>query len=460
MADHLTRRVADRVMRGLADVLITTFFRSVEVENVDALPVRAPTMVVAIHRNGLVDGLLLMAALPRYPRFLGKSTLFKIPPLWPFLKLAGVVPVHRAADGGSTSQNTAAFSTSRRILGAGGVLAVFPEGISHDAPSLQALRTGAARIALETSIDDDVEEVSIVPVGISYDAKARFRSRALVRLGHPQPVRPWGPRYRGDQHEAVRALTDDIADRLRAVAPDYRSWAEAAELSLVAEIVTRHMGSSEPEVVTLARREELVRSLMGVVSGPEGARRAEPLRSALTRYRQELALLGLDDSHIASSAGPARRWTVLGWPVVKAMVATPVALVGTVVHILPYEMVKGMARIPENDGMRATVKLLGCLAGFTTVYSVIARTVGKRLGRPMGALAFAIGPASGYVTVHFFERLQRIGGVVEATRLARGRRATLTSLLASRAAVIEAAAALLSAPFSPSGPDPLSRPKG
>jgi len=51
MADHLMRGVADRVMRGLADVLITTFFRSVEVENVGSLPARAPTVVVAIHRN-------------------------------------------------------------------------------------------------------------------------------------------------------------------------------------------------------------------------------------------------------------------------------------------------------------------------------------------------------------------------------------------------------------------------
>ncbi|HEX3567858.1 MAG TPA: lysophospholipid acyltransferase family protein, partial [Acidimicrobiales bacterium] len=224
MPDHSVRRGADRVMRGLAQVLIRTFFRSVEVENRGALPARAPTIVVAIHRNGLVDGLLLMVALPRYPRFLGKSTLFKIPPLWPFLKLAGVVPVYRAADGQSTGQNTATFSTSRRILGAGGLLAVFPEGISHDAPRLQALRTGAARIALETSIEDQVEDVSIVPVGISYDAKARFRSRALVRLGQPQSVRPWAPRYRGDQHGAVRAMTDDMADRLRAVGPDYRSW--------------------------------------------------------------------------------------------------------------------------------------------------------------------------------------------------------------------------------------------
>ena len=65
-------------------------------------------------------------------------------------------------------------------------------------------------------------------------------------------------------------MTQDIADRLRAVGPDYRSWSEAADLSQAAEIVTRHVGSSEPEVVDLGRRDDVVRSLMAAVSGSGG----------------------------------------------------------------------------------------------------------------------------------------------------------------------------------------------
>jgi hypothetical protein len=48
------------------------------------------------------------------------------------LKLAGVVPVYRAKDGESTSRNAEAFAVSRRLLARGGIVAVFPEGISHD----------------------------------------------------------------------------------------------------------------------------------------------------------------------------------------------------------------------------------------------------------------------------------------------------------------------------------------
>jgi glycerol-3-phosphate O-acyltransferase / dihydroxyacetone phosphate acyltransferase len=119
-------------MRALAKLLVRIFFRRIEVEGFDALPADGPTVLVANHINGLVDALLLMATLPRFPRFLGKSTLFGIPPLWPFLKLAGVVPVYRAGDGESTARNDDSFRTCRRLLAEGGEVALFPEGISHD----------------------------------------------------------------------------------------------------------------------------------------------------------------------------------------------------------------------------------------------------------------------------------------------------------------------------------------
>jgi 1-acyl-sn-glycerol-3-phosphate acyltransferase len=120
--------------------------------------------------------------------------LFRILPLWPFLKLAGVVPVYRASDGGSTSRNTATFRICREMLARGGLVALFPEGISHDEPELQPLKTGAARIALSACADDGTDGVVFLPVGLAYDAKARFRSRALVRVGPRTPVGPgWIP---------------------------------------------------------------------------------------------------------------------------------------------------------------------------------------------------------------------------------------------------------------------------
>ena len=93
----MTARAGDRVMAPLARLLLRVFFRRIDVEGAACLPA-GPVLLVANHVNGLVDGLVLMAVLPRYPRFLGKATLYRILPLAPFLHLAGVVPVHRAND--------------------------------------------------------------------------------------------------------------------------------------------------------------------------------------------------------------------------------------------------------------------------------------------------------------------------------------------------------------------------
>src|SRR5262245_61068009 len=104
----------ERLMVALARLLTRIFFRRIEAAGLDQLPPDAPTVLVANHVNGLVDPLVLMAVAPRYPRFLAKATLFRIAPLVPFLRLARVVPVHRAQDGGDTSTNASANASAFR----------------------------------------------------------------------------------------------------------------------------------------------------------------------------------------------------------------------------------------------------------------------------------------------------------------------------------------------------------
>src|SRR3954449_3713643 len=102
---------ADRFMRGVARLILKVFFREVEVVGAERLPRDRPLVLVANHVNGLVDSLLLMGPLPVMPRFLGKSTLWKIPILRPFLNLAGAIPVHRRQDeGADLARNTETFS--------------------------------------------------------------------------------------------------------------------------------------------------------------------------------------------------------------------------------------------------------------------------------------------------------------------------------------------------------------
>jgi glycerol-3-phosphate O-acyltransferase / dihydroxyacetone phosphate acyltransferase len=436
-------RLSERGMKALAQVLIHVFFRRVELQHAARLPASGPVVLVANHTNGLVDGLLLLATLGRYPRFLGKSTLFKIPPLWPFLKFAGVIPVYRLIDGATGERNVSAFATCHEILARGGTVALFPEGISHDESSLQPLRTGAARIALEAGIESGVPGVVTVAVGLTYDAKARFRSRALVRVGQPVPVAGWAEAYQRDAHEAVRQFTAAVVDQLNLVSPPYESWAEAERMGAIARVMVRSPEGSLPQDVALADQAGVADRLARV---GDDRRPKQALLAAFGAYQRDLDLLGLDDAQVTARypAGTLRRTLV--WSVLKVLVALPFAVLGVVVHVVPFQLMKRLARLPANEGIKATVKLLGCFILFVIVYAALGVLAGRAFGAWVGLAVAVAAPGCGYVAVRLGERAQRIGGLLEGYRTVRDRRGVLRTVVARRAEVVRAAAAVLALP--------------
>jgi len=432
-------------VRLFARLLVRVFFRRIEVEGAERLATARPTVLVADHRNGLVDGVLLLATLPRAPRFLGKSTLFAIPPLWPFLKLARVVPVHRTEDRGAGARNDGTFATSHGILRHGGVVAVFPEGISHNEPSLRRLHTGAARIALEAAADG-VRNVDTVAVALVYDDKSRFRSDALVRVGSPEPVAPWDAAYRADGPATVRALTDDLAGRLRRGGPDHESWCHAERLAHMAEIVARSPEDVLPHDVRLAEQHRIADALADAER--TGGRYAgmDALTDAYDTYRRDLSLLGLTDAQVAASYRSGRLPWLAAASIARVAVSLPLAAVGALVHLVPFELVKQMARLPRNEGVRSTVKILGCLLTFTVTYVLIGLAVGRRFGPVAGTAAAAAAPACGYLAVRVSERVRRTGRAVDGARFARKQGQLARSVRANRAAVVEAARGVLVRP--------------
>lgn len=224
----------DRALAALARFVAAVFFRRIEILGAARIPGAGPLVVVANHQNGLVDPVLLLAALPRPVRFLAKSTLWKIPVLSSILDLAGSIPVFRREDAGAdTSRNLATFARCHELLAGGGALALFPEGTSHDRPALQPLRTGAARIALEAEARCGPLGVRIVPVGLLFEEKTRFRSRALVVVGEPIAVAAGKAR---DEAAAARELTAAVAEGLRRVTLNFGSWDQARLVDRAAEL--------------------------------------------------------------------------------------------------------------------------------------------------------------------------------------------------------------------------------
>ena len=167
-------------------------------------------MVVANHPNGLLDPGLVWLGLNLKVGFLAKSTLFDNPVGKVTMEAFGAIPVYRAQDGNDTSLNDKTFELCIERFGAGGSIVIFPEGVSHSDSKMRRLKTGAARIALQSADAHPDVDLMILPVGLFYEAKEVFRSRVSLAVGEPIRVNDYLEAFRAEGFEAATELTKQI----------------------------------------------------------------------------------------------------------------------------------------------------------------------------------------------------------------------------------------------------------
>jgi 1-acyl-sn-glycerol-3-phosphate acyltransferase len=403
-----------RLFRLLARFLAGLFYRRVEVIGRERVPATGPLVVAANHQQGLMDGLLLAATLPRRLRPIAKAPLFRYPLIGQFARLAGAIPVHRRQDEGrGPVDNDTMFGAAYRALAEGEALLIFPEGMSQPEPALMPLRTGAARLVLGSGGSGGGSagsrpRATLLPVGLMFHEPGTFRvGSAVVLIGEPVPTEDFEARPEGD--ETVRRLTARLDAALRRLIVEARDR-HTLDLVLAAEAIWRE---EAPEVAAdpLARttwRQRAARA-HAYLAAFEPAR-LSALRQRLERYVGELEGTGLTDRDL--SQGYQLR-AVLRYALRQGLalvLGLPLALWGLVNHIVPYGLtalvVRGMD--PEAD-VESTYKVAVGLV----VYPVCWVLEGWLIWRLGGGAVLAVFVLSllptGFFALSWTQRLDRVG---------------------------------------------------
>jgi hypothetical protein len=193
----------------------------------------------------------------------------------------------------------------------------------------------------------------------------------------------------------------------------------------------------------MADQAVITQRLAQVEAGEPGSSRLAALMSDFDRYRRDLDLMGLSDAQVAAEYPIARLGGSLAWTTLKVILAAPFAAIGWVVHFVPFQIMKQLAKKPDNEGIKATVKLLGCAVGFATTYIAIGVVSGEYFGPWVGLSAALAAPVCGYAAVRLVERSRRIGGIVDGYRTLKARPSVLEMVGTDRQNVVRAASAVL-----------------
>lgn len=446
----------DRLLAALARLLTRAFYRSVE--TVGTPPGDGPVIIAASHLNGFVDPVLLVARLGLLPRFLAKSTLWHVAPARPFLAFARVIPVQRSQDTEGVVDNRRTFQRAVDALEERHLVAIFPEGTTHDDPVIRPLRTGVARIALQAAASG-VEGLTIVPIGVFYEDKVAVRGRALVTFGEPIPV-THGPEVLDEtgapDPELVRSLTDQVSTAIRAITPDYRDQVDAVGLTAAARLALRPVPAASARPVPVAQVSELAWRL---ADAP--AEDIDRVVNETARYEMLLNSVDLRDDDLMTPHGARallRRSVVLA---VLLVVLAPLAVAGLFANLVPALLVLLAGLTVKAPVSKGTVRLLVSLVAFPLTWGLLSAwdvdgaplshlvqaitapldgllesVFSGRSGFWSGLVVFIAMPIFGAVTLVFVERIRALVRSLLVWRTLLDRRGQLAEVRAERARVV------------------------
>ncbi len=145
-------------------------FMDMRIRGLENLPSTGAAVVAANHLV-MFDVFPVQLALPRMIFYMGKAELFQIRPVhWLFRQLGGF-PVYRG------ERDAWAMEHAEKVLAAGQIVAMFPEGTRSKGKGLALAKPGAAKLALEMNCP-----IVIVSVDGIQDLFKTFPRRTVVNV--------------------------------------------------------------------------------------------------------------------------------------------------------------------------------------------------------------------------------------------------------------------------------------
>jgi glycerol-3-phosphate O-acyltransferase/dihydroxyacetone phosphate acyltransferase len=398
-----------RVSKTIIRTALGVYFRRVEVVGSAHVPPKGPIILAANHPQSITDALVLGVHTKRMVHYLAHSGIFSNSVKSWFLRDLGVIPVYRRADvEDAAAKNVDMFSACERAMADGKAIGIFPEGVSMEERRLQKLKTGAARIALQSEQQNGwTLGVEVIPVGINFESSRGFRSQVLMSFGEPIVAGHYRRAYESDPIEAVTQLTTVLEESIRRLVVDV-DRAEFAEIVLDVERMYKgdllaRAGVSIPGESKFQKEQWVAREIPRALDYLYDKNPVVVWRLAklLREYRRKLDRFRLQDDVFQEEKkrtvpGEAARFTFFG------ALGLPLAVWGTFWNVIPYKVTGWVARRVTQTETQFHLYQLSFGAVFYLLYYVPLLLGAYRILGLAGSIAFAatLPPTGFYVRAY------------------------------------------------------------
>ncbi|MCH7494689.1 MAG: 1-acyl-sn-glycerol-3-phosphate acyltransferase [Candidatus Marinimicrobia bacterium] len=402
----------------LLRLAVDLFFDEVEVRHAEHVPKQGPLIIAANHPSSIMDAMILGVKTPRKIHYIGHAGLFSNFVKRKFLYAMGIIPVYRKEENPEQmDKNVDMFRAAYKILEDGKCIGIFPEGTSQTGRKVHKLKTGMARIALGAEKQNDFAlGLSIVPLGLYFTARHRFRSNVLLNFGKPITVSDYRDDYENDEYEGVHTLTERISDELGKLTLNIKKDGLNDFVTDLEKIYRAGLKSDLEEEEILISDDEVFKDMFlsqQLADAVEYYMETKPdeviaLMKEVKNYRLKLDRLQLHDSMLQSDTKSAkvrkRSWKVAFWGVI----GFPVWVAGVITNYIPYKFAEQLGKkIGYDKTKTSSVLMIGGGLGFIIYYAIETYVIWTNFGLIPGLLFLVSVPFLGFGALAYRRKLKQ-----------------------------------------------------
>ncbi|MFT6066450.1 MAG: 1-acyl-sn-glycerol-3-phosphate acyltransferase [Paraglaciecola sp.] len=201
-------------VRLFIKVSLQFYVKRIKVYGKNNIPKKGAVLFAINHPNALMDPLFVTSNSKRENHYLVRADVFKRPLVQKVLASLNLMPIYRIKDGiRQLSNNEQVFEKCFDILKKEETLIIFPQGGHSRDRNIKPLSKGFTRIVFGALEKNPTLDITVIPVGITYQNSSSFPSKVCVHFG--KAINSREIFSLNIKAKAINILKNEVSDQLK-----------------------------------------------------------------------------------------------------------------------------------------------------------------------------------------------------------------------------------------------------
>ncbi len=431
--------------------VIATYFKRYKIKGAHHLKVKGPVIIAMNHPNGFMDPIAFTGMIyPPRVRYLARGDAFKKGIASMLLESLGIIPIYRIQDGGKEGlkKNDETYDRVNQLLKRRKKIIIFAEGLCIQERRLRPLKKGVPRMIFGAMESGEVNDLTVVPVGVNYEAPSQFRTDLLFNIGEPIKVMDYMASYKEAPAKTMNQFLADLTPRMKEliVHIEYPQTEKAIENI---EAIYKYSFFKKEKLRSCNLESSFIFStkVTEVITKAEenSPEKVKALTETSSRYLSELENLKLRPWLLDPAKQPQINYAALFCRILVIVVTFPLYLRGLLGNYIPYKLTHAITskkvklvefKASFSIGIGAVSLLL-----FYSLQYFIALSLAPNFWWAL--LVIMISAATGMICLWLSPFRKKTMGIYRILKLRSGQPEVLNKLLEQRDQIIKQFEALI-----------------